>query len=118
MKKESALQKSGSYSNNALVGLLSLWLLFESGYGLLQVLGIVTSGHAFFPFTGHFSNPGPFGGFIAMLMAVSAAYVFLYPEGSGGNKRVRILALIAFAVGFLVLPALKPGGGRAPLFPL
>ena len=56
--------------------------------------------------------------FIAMLMAVSAAYVFLYPEDSGGNKWVRILALIAFAVGFLVLPALKPGGGRAPLFPL
>ena len=105
MKKESALQKSGSYSNNALVGLLSLWLLFESGYGLLQVLGIVTSGHAFFPLTGNFSNPGPFGGFIAMLMAVSAAYVFLYPEDSGGNKWVRILALIAFAVGFLVLPA-------------
>ena len=87
------------------VFLSSLWLLAESGYGLLQIAGRRVSGHALFAMTGHFSNPGPFGGFIAVLMAVCGAYCLLHREDKGIGRWIVYLSLAAFAGGFLVLPA-------------
>jgi hypothetical protein len=59
--------------------------------------------------TGHFSNPGPFGGFIACIMAVAFAWVYPSlrekPNGSSIKKVTEGIALIALAAGMLVLPA-------------
>lgn len=43
---------------------------YEAAVGLGQLAGIVTRGHAMFPMTGTFYNPGPFGGFLAMALPV------------------------------------------------
>ena len=59
----------------ALVGLCA-WGAAEAACGLWQALGRGASHHAIFAMTGHFSNPGPFGGFIACVMAVAFAWVF------------------------------------------
>lgn len=81
-----------------------LWLIYESGFGILQVLGIARSGHALFPLTGHFQNPGPFGGFVAMLMSVCLGHLFLAEEG-GLQRLVKWVCGVAVAMGFIVLPA-------------
>lgn len=57
-----------------LCAIAASWLIYESGCGVLQVLGLARSAHALFPLTGHFQNPGPFGGFVAMLMSICLAY--------------------------------------------
>lgn len=59
----------------ALAGLCA-WGAAEAACGLWQALGRGASHHAIFAMTGHFSNPGPFGGFIACVMAVAFAWVF------------------------------------------
>lgn len=81
-----------------------LWLIYESGYGIMQVLGVARSGHALFPLTGHFQNPGPFGGFVAMLMSVCLGHLFLAEEG-GLQHFVKWICGVAVAMGFIVLPA-------------
>ena len=51
--------------------------LYESALGLMQVFGLRASGHAGFALTGTFSNPGPYGGCIAVLLAVLASYAYM-----------------------------------------
>ena len=55
-----------------LVSGVCLWGIVESLCSLSQVLGWRSSRHALYALTGHFQNPGPFGGFIACVMAVAA----------------------------------------------
>ena len=59
--------------NTFLMSVLCIWLMTESVNGLSQVFGHRPSGHAGFGMTESFSNPGPYGGFIAVLMSVSAS---------------------------------------------
>lgn len=97
------------------VVILCLWGIVESGYGLFQVLGWRNSRHALFALTGHFQNPGPFGGFIACVMAVAGAWVMGSPVKPGmtkermGTKKmttiVWVFAWVALGMGLLVLPA-------------
>ena len=70
---------------------ISLWGIAEAGYGLLQVLGWRSSRHALYALTGHFQNPGPFGGFIACVMAVSGACMQkdMRCTRPGGARRAR-----------------------------
>lgn len=49
-------------------------LLSESCLGLCQVAGWKPSNNALFPLTGHFDNPGPYGGYIAILLAVCVSW--------------------------------------------
>ena len=82
-----------------------IWLIYESGYGLLQILGMVHPGHVLFPMTGHFQNPGPFGGFIAMLISICLGYL-LITEGNDSQQRwVKRVCFVAVAMGIIVLPA-------------
>ena len=114
-----------------LSGLL-LWGIYESVYGLFQVLGWRSSRHALYALTGHFQNPGPFGGFIACVMAAAGAWLVGAGPGKGvfrANPRIQqpgwhrkglesmpgvlsavsrmttVIAWVAVATGFLVLPA-------------
>ena len=71
---------------------ICVWGIVESGYGLFQVLGWRSSRHALFALTGHFQNPGPFGGFIACVMAVAGAWVMGFADRgrrmTGGSRRM------------------------------
>ena len=61
-----------------MLAVLCVWAICESVTGLGQIFGDVPSGHHSFVLTGRFPNPGPYGGFIAMAMAVAAGYIARY----------------------------------------
>ena len=110
-----------------------VWAVRESVLGLSQVFGHAPSGHAMFGMTGSFSNPGPYGGFLALVMSMSAGFLVRYrsvwryighaamslrlPRDSGKIRRRSILcwilmrllpacvAAISLVLGILVLPA-------------
>ena len=88
---------------------LCFWGIAESGYGLMQVLGWRSSRHALYALTGHFQNPGPFGGFIACVMAVAGAWAWAWVRDSSLSLRmtrvVNGIAWTALGMGLLVLPA-------------
>lgn len=83
----------------------SFWLIYESGLGVLQVLGMANSRHAFFFMTGHFQNPGPFGGFIAMLMSICLGFLLLEERKDVWQQWVKRVCFVAIAMGVVVLPA-------------
>ena len=109
--------------NMLLVVAVCVWGIVEAGYGLMQVLGWRMSRHSLYALTGHFNNPGPFGGFIACVMAVAAAWVMRFPvkpgmtKGGPGMTRsfgrlrmtltgiITILVWVTIGMGMLVLPA-------------
>lgn len=93
-----------------LCAIAASWLIYESGCGVLQVLGLARSAHVLFPLTGHFQNPGPFGGFVAMLMSVCMA-VLLLPGGNRQDKWVKRICALAAVLGFVVLPASRSRAG-------
>jgi len=91
---------------SVLLAAVFVWGIAEAGYGLTQALGWRTSRHALYAMTGHFPNPGPFGGFIACVMAVAGAWLLRYRNKPGMVARVvDILAWAALGAGVLVLPA-------------
>ena len=55
-----------------------IWGIYESALGLGQIFGGVPSGHESFVLTGSFTNPGPYGGFIAFIMTVLVGYLIEY----------------------------------------
>ena len=79
----------------------------EALCGLEQVLGIQSSANISFLMTGNFRNPGPFGGFLAMMMSISGAYIIKYRKRAKGVYRQTMIAAaaVAFCSGLLVLPA-------------
>lgn len=81
------------------------WLIYESGYGILQVLGLARSAHVLFSLTGHFQNPGPFGGFVAMLMSICLAYLLSTERNNLWQRWTKWICVVAAAMGFIVLPA-------------
>lgn len=86
---------------------LCVWGIAESVCGLMQVAGLRFSNHSLFTLTGHFDNPGPFGGFIAVVCAMAAAYVVRYRKRYKGIYRGSMMAVsvLTLACGLLVLPA-------------
>lgn len=99
---------------------LFIWEITEVILGLKQVLGWRTPRHPLFALTGHFNNPGPFGGFIACVMAVAVGWLMRsrVRPGSFGKLRmtgsvpwmavteiVNMLAWVTLGMGMLVLPA-------------
>lgn len=49
---------------------LSLWGAIEAVWGLRQVYGFTYSNHSLFALTGSFYNPGPYSGYLAMVLPV------------------------------------------------
>lgn len=125
--------------NTFLMLVFCVWLLAESVNGLSQVFGHRPSGHVGFGMTGSFSNPGPYGGLIAVLMSVSASYVLrhrrlmgliskLFLKGIAGIRSGQIwgsvylrwillrffpfmTASASVVLGFMVLPATRSRAG-------
>lgn len=101
------MRKIIRYGRDAVLLGTFLWGIFESLWGLLQALGCLASRHPLFSVTGHFDNPGPFGGFLAMAMAVSGAHLVQNRNGRDGlyERMLYAVALVSFCCCLLVLPA-------------
>lgn len=83
----------------------AIWLMIESGYGMMQILGIARSGHVLYSMTGHFQNPGPFGGFVAMLMSICLSQLFITEGNTAWQRWLKWICVTVAAMGFIVLPA-------------
>lgn len=91
--------------NNLHCFILASWLIIESVYGLMQVAGNANSGHALFSITGHFFNPGPYGGFISMLLAVCVAFFIIEKKECERISWLGWWCSVAIALGIIVLPS-------------
>lgn len=82
-----------------------LFGLYEGVYGLMQLWGFAAPGHSRYPATGTFYNPGPFCGFLAVILPIAVGNL----TDSAGGKLTRCLSLIYLLICAAVMPAL---GGR------
>ena len=73
--------------NYATLLFISGYSLFEAYKGLLQLLGERTSNHYLFACTGSFLNPGPYGGFLAVCIAVLGAYAVTTNRGMDKTRQ-------------------------------
>lgn len=83
-----------------LLGLILFGTIAESFFGFSQLLGMEHSNNFFYPVTGHFMNPGPFGGFVAATGIV--ATVFCVRQSAGHS--LYVLSLIAAIATAILLP--------------
>lgn len=72
----------------------------EAILGLRQLYGFVTSGHSMYALTGSFFNPGPYSGYLAMILPVC-----LYQWLVCGRRGGRVVAGGVMLLIFCVLPA-------------
>ena len=75
-----------------LTGGLLAWMAAE---GLLQLAGWKMSGHALFSVTGPFDNPGPYGGFLAILLCICSSFSIIHWREAGYKIAARICAAIS-----------------------
>ena len=91
---------------SGLIFVVNLLSLQESSLGLLQVLDLQTSDHVLFAMTGSFANPGPYGGLIAIQLAILGTYVIQKRNAQKWyEKALVILSSISCALCVIVLPA-------------
>ena len=82
---------------------VSALAIYESVLGLLQVFGLRMSSHARFVMTGSFDNPGPYGGAVALLLAMLAAFLVIDRKNiDWGCRVVRYVAMVAAAMCVMV----------------
>lgn len=77
----------------------------EALWGLGQLYGFTASGHALYRLTGSFFNPGPYSGYLAVVLPVA---LHVYLRGSG-----RPVRWAAAATGLLTLCVLPAGMSRS-----
>jgi tetratricopeptide (TPR) repeat protein len=82
-----------------------LTALVEAVWGLRQLYGFMPSQHHLFKLTGSFFNPGPYAGYLAMVMPLA---VYLGVKGKGF-----IVKGIAFTTCTAILPVLPAAMSRA-----
>lgn len=94
------------YVRITLIFLIALFAMYETGLGILQIIGVCASSHPNFKMTGSFENPGPFGGFIAIMFAILGSYVLLNRNIDKWYEKVLvILSMISCVLCIIVLPA-------------
>lgn len=90
------------------VAVLLIYCIFESYLGLLQLLGYRASNNNVYRMTASFTNPGPFGGFLAVCISIFIPYIADYK--SVPDKRLLLIVLywltiIGTIFSFIVLPS-------------
>lgn len=55
----------------------------EAVWGMLQILGVCKSNHLLFILTGHFYNPGPYGGYLASILPIVIYKLILVCKRNG-----------------------------------
>lgn len=101
---------------------LSIIGIIESLLGLLQLVGICESNNSYFNLTGTFFNPGPYGGFLAIVAVVLIVHIvseykeqkgvcineFVFTNKKGVFKKyVNLLSLLSLVFIFIILPFSK-----------
>lgn len=66
MKLEKGSGRVTEYANSVVIGVILVSTYVEALWGILQMTGLVRSGHALYGVTGSFYNPGPYGCFLAL----------------------------------------------------
>lgn len=98
------------------VSALSLWLAYESVLGIMQLLGIIVSHNSMCPMTGGFANSGPYGGFLAVCIAVVFAAAWRWRDSVNLYDRILFwLSSVSGCLGIVVLPALMSSTGFVAL---
>ena len=100
-------------------GLLSIsgavWLLYETIIAYRQLFGIVPSNNPLFTITGSFNNPGPFGGFVAVLLSISIVFAISLFEKKDRNRLEWALLISTSASSIAALVILPSSGSRTAL---
>lgn len=93
------------------IGLIALggW---QAMWGLAQIYGWVVSHHALYPLTGSFYNPGPYSGYLAMVLPICLHH-WLNRKKVFNKRLVRWISYPAFIVGVLILWVLPAGMSRS-----
>ena len=65
--------------------------LGQSVIGLLQGFGVLKSFHSEFALTGTFGNPGPFGGYLSVVIALLFSYVLSFGKAYHEVRRIRVV---------------------------
>ena len=98
------------------VSALSLWLAYESVLGIMQLLGIAVSHNSMCPMTGGFANSGPYGGFLAVCIAVVFAAAWRWRDSVNLYDRILFwLSSVSGCFGIVVLPASMSRAGLIAL---
>lgn len=98
------------------VSALSLWLAYESVLGIMQLLGIAVSHNSMCPMTGGFANSGPYGGFLAVCIAVVFAAAWRWRDSVNLYDRILFwLSSVSGCLGIVVLPASMSRAGLIAL---
>ena len=79
----------------------------EAVYGLLQIFGVLESNHSLFALTGTFYNPGPYSGYLAMVLPLAI------DEAMRHYRRKKMAYYAALVVVMLILCVLPAGMSRA-----
>ena len=95
---------------------LSLWLGYESVLGMMQLFGIAVSQNNMCPMTGSFANSGPYGGFLAVCIAVVLAAAWKWRDSVGLYDRILFwLSTVSGCLGVMALPASMSRAGLVAL---
>lgn len=98
------------------VSALSLWLAYESVLGIMQLLGIAVSHNSMCPMTGGFANSGPYGGYLAVCIAVVFAAAWRWRDSVNLYDRILFwLSSVSGCLGIVVLPASMSRAGLIAL---
>ena len=101
MKRKFDIQEANELAAVTRAAGLLVWLSVE---GIMQLLGWKLSGHSLFAVTGPFDNPGPYGGFIGILLCVCGS--FAISNWRENRNRMAVFACaIASVPGLLALAA-------------
>lgn len=104
-----------SVNKNMIFVLIGVFLLsgtVEACIGIKQLLFAGASNHSLYKITGSFFNPGPLGGYMALVASVSLAVMVLEYKNIlikhnylNICSAIYLISIIAFITSFLVLPA-------------
>ncbi len=80
-------------TGNLALSILVIWAAYEVVIGVLQMAGIQRSNHLLYSLTGTFDNPGPYGGFLAVVFSI-----FMSEHINTGRKVWLAVALVCLCV--------------------
>ena len=83
----------------------NVFALWQACLGLMQLFGLRSSNNVRYVLTGSFDNPGPYGGALAILMAVTVTYVVRCSRTSGRGGFMYWVSIISSLLCFIILPA-------------
>lgn len=87
---------------------LILSVIIEAIWGMMQLYDFLPSYNKNFKITGSFFNPGPYGGYIAIIFPMSLSFFLIYRRirnESFINKVINVISFISIIFSLLVIPA-------------